>query len=289
MDDMRRTTQEIQGQIETLGVVACQDPNACAEDVLKNFNDNGMIQPWNTLHALTAIVSKSLQLQLAVNQDRDALPQIMSVMSQMSRLIDSVENAASTPLNTEGLVRMITDGTITKLSDIVQVLQITKDLPNLVKDLHENMPTVTEFTVALNQRAQAISESISGVVSDSWTQQAAASSDAIRQNIVSIQSRFRDQIAPTITDIRTRVAAVQSLLSTLQFNGGVPTTDIKVASYQRWSPVSMNMPCSRWTTKKYEVAGITDYFGYPQFYNCLYEATIAWPNHHIPYVKVQFS
>lgn len=51
----------------------------------------------------------------------------------------------------------------------------------------------------------------------------------------------------------------------------------------------MNMPCSRWATQKYEIAGYRDEFRYPQFYNCLYQNTVHWPNHHVPYVKVLFS
>lgn len=180
-----------------------------------------------------------------MNQDKDAIPRIISVVSRMSQLIDSFQDAASTPLTIEGIVQMITDGTITKLTDIVQVLQITRDFPALINDLHGTIPSITEFAVSLTQRAQVITQALPTILSDTWTQQTANTTDLIRQNILSIQAKFREQIAPTTSDIQTRVAAIRGLISTLQFNNGVPSTEIKVASYQRWSPVSMNMPCSR--------------------------------------------
>ncbi|OQD79163.1 hypothetical protein PENANT_c059G10853 [Penicillium antarcticum] len=273
LDAARHASQDIQSQIKTLGVPACKDQNKCAKDTLKKFNEN---------------VSKSIQLQLAINKDKDAIPRILSVISRMSDFIKRVEDAASTTPNIEGLVNLITEQKIKKLSDIVEILQVTKDLPNLVKDLHHHMPTITQFTLALNQRAQAINDSIASVVSDSWTQQADVMSDETRQNIISIQSKFRDRISPTIADIKTKMSAIQDFLSALPFNGGVPSSEVKVASYGRWSPVAMNMPCSRWATKNYEASGFKGSFGYPQFYNCLYEETIKWPNHHIPYVRIQF-
>ncbi|CEJ62751.1 hypothetical protein PMG11_11242 [Penicillium brasilianum] len=273
LDAVSHTSQEIQSQIKILGVPSCKNPDVCAKDALKTFNEN---------------VSKNLQLQLAIDKDKDAIPRVFSVISRMVDLIKGVEDAASTTPNIEGLVKLITDQRIKKLSDIVEILQVTKDLPNLVKDLHDQLPTVGQFVLALNQMAQASSDSIASILSDSWKQQADVMSDETRQNIISIQSKFRDQISPTIADIKTKISAIQDFVSALPFNGGAPSSKVKVASYGRWSPVAMNMPCSRWATQQYEASGFKGSFGYPQFYNCLYQETIEWPNHHIPYIKVQF-
>lgn len=202
-----------------------------------------------------------------------------------------MEDAASTTPSIEGLAQLVISGKIKKLSDIVQTLKIVQDFPRLITDLQGRISTIPQFTIALRQQAQLLTDNIVGVTSGAWIQETdiGNTSDAVRGNITSIQATFRDEISPAVNDIKRRISGIEGLLSVLPFSSGkLPTSEIKVASYQRWSPVRMNMACSRWATQKYQVPGFEKSFGYPQFYNCLYTNTIPWPNHHIPYVKVQF-
>lgn len=73
----------------------------------------------------------------------------------------------------------------------------------------------------------------------------------MRGNISAIQATFRDQISPAVDDIKERISGIEDFLSVLPFSSGkLPTSEVKVASYQCWSPVSMDMACSRWATQR---------------------------------------
>jgi hypothetical protein len=38
----------------------------------------------------------------------------------------------------------------------------------------------------------------------------------------------------------------------------------------------------------YNMGGFSGSFDYPKFYRCNYGTTLHWPNHHIPYIRIEF-
>ncbi|KAJ0426748.1 hypothetical protein BJY00DRAFT_270925 [Aspergillus carlsbadensis] len=277
VETITASAREVQSRISTLGAPACTDAAGCAESTLNQFNDQ---------------VTQTIQLQLSLLQDTITVSDAVSTISSLSTTVRNAVEAASTPLTEQEIIRIVTEGRIKKLADIIQVFKFPEDFRKLISDLRYTIPTVSQFSVILTTRAQAIIGNITDVVSDSWLQQADVSSDAaraLRQNIATIQDAFRGQVLPAITDLQTKINAITGILSSLPFSGKPPTIDAKVASYQRWSRIVTNMPCSRWATKEYSVQGYRGSFGYPQFYSCSLEATVPWPNHHIPFVKITFQ
>ena len=210
----------------------------------------------------------------------------------MSNLVQAAKEAASTPLTPQEIINFITHGRIKKLSDIVQVFKFTTDFQKLVSDLRNSAQTLSQFSIALNTRAQTIKGNITDVIADTWLQQPDVTGDAaraVRQNIETTQHTLRGRMLPAVADLEMKTKAITEGLMNLPFSGRQPSIEAKVASYQRWSRIAMNMPCSRQATKAYEVEGYRGSFDYLQFYNCLIDEIVRWPNHHIPYVKIQFD
>lgn len=144
-------------------------------------------------------VAQTIQLQLSLLQDTITVSDAVSTISRMSTIVKKAKEAASIPLTEEEIIRIITEGRIKKLTDILQVFKFPADFQKLINDLRNTIPTISQFTTALDTRTQAISGNITNVVSDSWLQQPDVSDDAaraLRQNIVTIQEEFRSQVLP---------------------------------------------------------------------------------------------
>ncbi|KFY05533.1 hypothetical protein V492_08467 [Pseudogymnoascus sp. VKM F-4246] len=266
-------SRQVQDEITTMAAAACRDANECDGSTVGNFNKK---------------VIQTLQLQISILNDVIAIPDAMSVMSKMSDIIQSVEDAASTPLTPEEIITLITQKKITSLSDITDAIRIVKDFEKIINDLWSDLPRISQLTVTLSNRLAVINDHFTEVLSNSWLQQGNVSGGTIRQDIISIQNKFRDRIQPIHTGMQSNLVAIQSQLSALPFNGK-PQFKADVASYQRWSRIVMDMPCSRQKRQNYELAGFKGSFDYPEFYSCQFDENISWPNHHIPYIKVQFS
>ncbi|KAJ5545755.1 hypothetical protein N7494_003340 [Penicillium frequentans] len=196
-------SRQLQDEITMMAAVACRDTNECGESTVGKFNKK---------------VSKALQLQISVLQDVVAIPEVMSVVSEMSNIVQSVQNAASTPFSLEEILALITQQKIKSLSDITEAIRVVKDFQKLINGLWSNLPTISQLTVTLSNRLTVINGLMTEVVSDSWLQQGNVSSDAIRQDIISIQNKFRDEIQPIFTGMQSNIAAIQSLASALPFN-----------------------------------------------------------------------
>ncbi|KAJ6115484.1 hypothetical protein N7486_001262 [Penicillium sp. IBT 16267x] len=265
-DAISRSNKEVEDEIRSLGSAACKDASGCAKDTLRRFNDE---------------VSRTLQLQLDIAKGRQDIQQAVSLISKMSNLIEQVERTMSKPPTIEGLVQLVIAGKIKKVSDIVEVLNLPNDFRRLIQGLQKHISTIQKFISDQERQARIVSRNIASITSGSWTHETNITDDDVIKKISSIQSKFKDQILPTVTDIIGSVSTTKELISSLPSNSrSFNVEPPKVASYTRWSPVSMNMPCSKWDT-------YMGTFGYPKFYNCHYEQTIHWPNHHIPYIKVQ--
>ncbi|KAL2863153.1 uncharacterized protein BJX67DRAFT_390811 [Aspergillus lucknowensis] len=289
------SARDVQSKISTIGAPACGDATGCAESTLSQFNDQGSWMVFDRMYTTWTdrfLVAQTIQLQLSLLQDTITVSDAVSTISSMSTLVKNAEEAASIPLTEEEIISIITEGRIKKLVDIVQVFKFPGDLRKLIDDLRNNIPSISQFSKVLDTRTQAISGNITDVVSDSWLQQVDVSGDAaraVRQNIAMIQEEFRAKVLPAIADLQTKIKSITGMLSALPFSAKPPSIDAKVASYQRWSRIAINMPCSRWATKEYSVPGYTDSFKYPQFYNCPLDTPVPWPNHHIPYIKIAFQ
>jgi hypothetical protein len=73
-------------------------------------------------------------------------------------------------------------------------------------------------------------------------------------------------------------------------SGGVNgDLEMKVASYQRWTRVSLDMPCLTTGKLTYNLGGYSKSVTYPKFYRCPYANQIPLPNHHVPYIKLYMN
>jgi len=242
---------------------------------------------------LTGMVSESLALEQEFVKAKDAVEDVVKAITKMVKLVEKVLAALDAIPDAESLIQLITSGQLKKIADIGQTLRIGEDLPKLVNDSTEALPTVTGFVAKLEQQGPKLRGSFSDIISNAWLEDAQVATEAAgnaRASIVRVQGIFRGQIFSIVQDVTAKVSGIYGALTDLPFHGRSLSIEVNVASYQRWSPVSFDMPCSRIATKKFTVAGgFSKSFDYPQFYRCPYSNKIEWPNHHVPYIKIRFA
>lgn len=243
--------------------------------------------------SLTNPVSESLALEQEFVKAKDAVGDIVETIAKLVKLIENVLDALEAIPDANSLIDLIKSGELKKIADIGKALQIGKDLPKLVHDLTQALPTVTDFVVRLEQQGPKLLNSLNEIVSNVWLDDPQVTNEAAkngRESILRIQTLFRGQILSILRDLRTKSTRIYSALTSLPFHGRSLSIDVNVASYQRWSPISFDLPCTRTARKKYTVAGgFSGSFDYPEFYSCPYSNKIEWPNHHIPYLKLRFG
>jgi hypothetical protein len=221
---------------------------------------------------------------------RQASDTISAAVPKMVKLTRATIDAAESIPDTDYLIKLILAGKLKKIGDMLESLKITKELPKLAVDLQEATYTIVEFVTKYSSRGQETVKVLEEVLSTAWEgyplEFTTDSSGNVRAGLVEMQSIIRQEVQAPFRNVTDAIKALTKTLDSFPIKDGKFSFKAGVASYRRWSTVSMDLPCTRRATKKYEIAGVKGSFDYPEFYSCPYgPKTIPWPNHHIPYIK----
>ena len=87
----------------------------------------------------------------------------------------------------------------------------------------------------------------------------------------------------TPLDAASSCASAIMSLGSVEFGGNLAG----VASYNRWVDVDLQLPCSKMTSKPFELSGIKVMsVEYPEFKACSWSKKVPLPNEHIPYLRL---
>jgi hypothetical protein len=228
-------------------------------------------------------VETSLHLAADLARIQDTFDRAVTSANEITKSVDVVMDAFDTlgDLGVSGIVQLIISGKIKKVEDVGQLLQVAKRVPSLFKDIQAVIPTIQSLAQDVQSRAPNFGE----ILDSSWESESAPVKEAIGK----IQASIRKNLLDKVEAIIAKSKQVQDLVNGLTNRGVDVTLDVKVASYQRWSDISLDLPCSRTGQKEYSLAGYKTSFDYPEFYSCPYSNRIPFPNHHIPYIKLQLK
>lgn len=177
-------------------------------------------------------------------------------------------------LGVSGIVQLIVPGKIKKVEDVGQLLQVAKRVPNLFKDIQAVIPTIQSTAQDVPSPAPNLGEFL-----DSSCESVSA---PVKEAIAKVQACIRKNLLNKVDAIIAKSTQVHDIVNGLISRAVDVTLDVKVASCQRWSDISLDLPCSRMGRKEYSLSGYKTSFDYPEFYSCPYSNRIPFPNHHIP-------
>jgi len=220
----------------------------------------------------------------------DAYKSYKDTMEAVARLYKSLQAAAKAAQavpDTNSIINMVISGKIRKVKDIIEAIQITKDLPKLIDGLQGDIQNIAKFSSTFGSQVNEVKSLLEAVVKNELNAQVA---QPIRDGVTEIKKLIQDEVFNPIQQVVKKTVDVSSAIKAIPFKPGSFSMKADVASYRRWSTVSMNLPCTRQKRADYEVAGFKGSFDYPEFYPCPYgPKEIPWPNHHIPYVKFRIA
>lgn len=278
--------KEVPGRLDEIQDKVCND-GSCADEITTTF---------------LAKVSEAITAVQAFQNVREATVTIVDTVPKLVNVSRTAIEIAEAVPDIDELILLAFSGKLRKIEDILQTIKITTEFPSLIKKLQDAVSVIAEFVTLYGsdggQNALALVESI---LSDTWQRYPTSFNTTtttttgtptnstkgnLRAAIPEIQSLLATEIHAPLLNLTTSITALQSALDTFPVKQGKFAFAAGVASYQRWSTVSMDLPCVRQTRMPYDVAGIKGAFDYPEFYSCAYgPKRVPWPNHHVPYVK----
>lgn len=235
------------------------------------------------LQRIAVVVENSLNLAQDLAKLQASFEQAVKSANDISHNVDVLIEALSTlgDLGIAGIANLILSKKLTKVEDVGQLLQLPKKVPTLFTDMRSVIDTLKKTTKDLQDRAPQLGEILDG----SWQSE----SKPVKDAVAAIQTSIRNNLLQKVNAITSKANQMQDILNGLVGRGLFPQIDIKVASYRRWSDVSLNLPCSKTSRKTYNIAGFKGSFDYPEFYSCPYSQSVSFPNHHIPYIRLQLG
>ena len=280
-EEIDKTLQEI-----------CTDQDVCESQIVADFFGQGTrsLSP-QRVSSLIAAVGNVLAIQQDIVQAENEIGNIVATVRQTLTLITKTLTVLEDIPSPESLTYLVTSGQLQRIEDIWKALSIVTEFPKLFDQLTDEIGSVSKFTTDLGKQAVNLADSFKSVISEKWLGDPSLSTpqfSVAAQGILSVQSIFFAE-SERVTTLVTEVTEAFRLLKKLPFNGQKLVPEAKVASYRRWSDVSLDLICSNWRRQDYSAASFAISFDYPEFETCFYEGTFPWPNQHIPYFKFSFA
>ncbi|KAH7111683.1 hypothetical protein B0J13DRAFT_534312 [Dactylonectria estremocensis] len=291
-DGIKEKILEIENAARSLSTHLQTVPDK-VQAVLKKICKNGECQG-PAISSFVTKVTKAIDTMKAVQDIKKAADTVAEVVPKLIDQTHTVIEVTETVPDAQFLLDMIEAGNLRKISDIFEAIQVTKELPKLAAELREAISPVGKLITDYRGQGEDALALLKDVVSISWEDYAnefkANSTHELRTGLIEIQSIIQSDLQEPLQNLTEAIQGLSDVFSTFPIKEGRFQLEAKVASYQRWSTVSMDMPCSKWERQTFKRNGFRASFDYPKFWRCPYgPKRLPWPNHHIPYIKFRIE
>ncbi|KAM0205516.1 hypothetical protein ACHAQI_009076 [Fusarium lateritium] len=227
--------------------------------------------------------------QALLNMQQAAADSAKNALAMVERTKKVIKVSESIP-DSSFFIKLIKSGKLSKLEDIGQAIQLTTELPQAVAQLGGLLSPISELATGYEPLSKKALAAVEEVIAYSWSKYAkelqADSSGNLKKRLVEIQTLFKTQLQKPLKDINTGVSNLQVLTESSPVKPGNFHYDSGIVSYNRWTELSMDVPCMKKARSKFELSGFKTFYDSRQFYSCKFgPQQIPWPDHHIPYIK----
>ncbi|RFU81370.1 hypothetical protein TARUN_819 [Trichoderma arundinaceum] len=240
---------------------------ACLEQQVTSF-----IQKISSLNELVHVVE---------NSKAAAITAVQVIPEMITQTRTAIEAAEADP-DVNFLIELIKSGRLTKVDNIWNSFQAVQKLPEIVGHLKKSTTSIQRVVTQYNSYGHNAKAVIGEVLSLQWD------TTAVGSGMTKIQQIIKTELEAPLGNLTNTIGQLGSVLDSFPVKDGRFALQTGVASYQRYSTVSMDVPCTRQGRKTFSAAGFKKTYSYPEFYLCPYgPKRIPWPNHHIPFIKVR--
>ncbi|KAI8662104.1 hypothetical protein NCS56_01013600 [Fusarium sp. Ph1] len=263
-------------------------------DTIKKTACKGKLCSGPGVSAFLSKVNKAIAAAQSLQNIRQSADKAASAIPEMISIADKAIEVTKKVPNSGFFMDLIQSGSFTKVTDILESIQIVKKLPESVKEIEATVGPVQELVSKYEPLVKTVSATVKEVTSFSWTpyikELEADSSGKLRGLLTGLQNTIQLQLGESLDDLTTEIKNLKDALATFPVSKSKFDYDADVTYYSRWSEVSVPAPCSKQNKANFELSGYKTSYNYPSFYRCDYgPQRVPWPRHFVPYMKIKMS
>ncbi|KAF5686909.1 hypothetical protein FCIRC_2600 [Fusarium circinatum] len=193
------------------------------------------------------------------------------------------------------LVSMIKQGKFKRISDIFLFMPIVQRLLELARQIKTDLSPLQDV---IKQYKQPSGEAHDNVWSLSWsniiwpdtelTSDSPEVDAALIAELDAIDDLVRNYLSGPLLAYSNGMFIMDAELRGFSVVNGSFAMETKVATYNRWATISMDMPCSKKETKVYKKSGLQKSFSWRTYFKCkVAPVTAYFPKTHVPYIRIR--
>ncbi|KAI8669982.1 hypothetical protein NCS56_00802000 [Fusarium sp. Ph1] len=192
-------------------------------------------------------------------------------------------------LTTSQIVNIIQQGQFKTISDIFKFMPIATDLPLLASDIQTASFALFDILDQYQHVGEEALALANKLIAIDWTKvpDEVTFNDGTYNRLIVIQILINSKIKKSVEGYVASCKTLQTALDTFSLTNGRYSAVKSVAAYQRFSTISMDMPCSKMTKQVFKKSGLTTSFSYRTFWKCKFNQQAHYPRNHIPYMRVR--
>ncbi|KAJ4308635.1 hypothetical protein N0V84_011984 [Fusarium piperis] len=274
-DDLQFTMQDVYSEIFELSTQICETLQKCDGPVIDKFLQDTV--------DLLQMVDDLWEARTPLSTANGALT---GLLGRSNKLKDEWPNNI---LTTSQIVDIIRQGQFKTVSDIFKFMPIATDLPVLASDIQTASFALFDILDQYQHTAEealALANKLSDVDWADFPDEVTIN-DGTYNRLVVIQLLINNKIKKSVEGYVASCKGLQAALDAFSLTNGRYSTVKSVATYQRFSTVSMDMPCSKMAKQIFKKSGLTTSFSYRTFWKCKFNQQAQYPRNHIPYMRIR--
>ncbi|KAJ4180574.1 hypothetical protein NW755_011671 [Fusarium falciforme] len=193
------------------------------------------------------------------------------------------------------LVSMIKQGKFKKISDIFLFMPIVQRVPELAKQIKTDLSPLQDI---IRQYKQPSGDAQENTWALSWsniiwpdtelTSDSPEADAALIRELNAVDELVRKYLSSHLLEYSNGMVIMDAELRGFSVVNGSFAMETKVATYNRWTTLSTDMPCSKKETKVYKKSGLQKSFSWRTYFKCkVAPITAYFPKTHVPYVRIR--
>ncbi|KAK4223387.1 hypothetical protein QBC38DRAFT_459392 [Podospora fimiseda] len=227
------------------------------------------------------------------NRIKDIRTATENLFAQLKAVPDKIEEIEDKVCTNDTCQGPVISEYFKKVSETIATIQTFHEVQNATETIIEVIPKATALIESTIEVAEGIPDVtyFLELIESYPLEFTTDSSGNVRAGLTEIQALIETNVLIPFRNVTDSIRALEDVLDTLPIKEGKFDLKAGVASYRRWSTVSMDLPCTRQARQEYTVAGVyKGSFDYPEFYSCKYgPKELPWANHHVPYFKFRIQ
>ncbi|KAI8670380.1 hypothetical protein NCS55_00783900 [Fusarium keratoplasticum] len=274
-DNVQFTIQDVYTEISDLATQICETLHKCDGPKVDEF-----------LQETYDLVQMVGDLWEARNPLGTANTALTGLLGRSSKLKDEWPTNI---LTTSQIVNAIQQGQFKTVNDIFKFMPIATDLPALASDIQTASFALFDILDQYQHVAEEALALANKLIAIDWTKvpDEVTFNDGTYNRLVVIQILINSKIKTSVEGYVASCKALQTALDNFSLTNGRYSVVKSVVTYQRFSTVSMDMPCSKMIKQVFKKSGLTTSFTYRTFWKCKFNQAAQYPRNHIPYMRIR--